>query len=273
MAYEDWLSTSLKKTDDRGHHAVVTSSWLDPSAFNAVFDTMSEWSPPSTTYSVVGACIRRRTPSSRSSGQSGSRVPWANNRHFELQQNLIAKLRPVASSAEGIAKADDGFDRIGQGDMAADTSAHAFTSEHDRPLMLCAKRGERRSMSRNQLRQWVRPPSARQGVRVIERLDRTDRLQELREGPHSRMRGRRPGAGREEKGGTGHKRQSIVCRSLTEGGSNCDRRSHSVLALSEIGLEPLEDFPPLEIKQAKADRSGGQLVSAASRIATEASVA
>ena len=84
--------------------------------------------------------------------------------------------------------------------MAADAPAHAFAGEHDRPVMLGAKRGKRRSMRFDEFGQRVRPPPARQGIGIIKRLDRTDRLQEPREGPHSRMRGRGAGAGREEKG-------------------------------------------------------------------------
>ena len=93
--------------------------------------------------------------------------------------------------------------------MAADAPAHAFAGERDRPVMLGAKRGKRRSMRFDKLGQRVRPPSARQGIRVIKRLDGTDRRQEPCEGPHSRVRGGGAGARREKKGGTGHERQFI----------------------------------------------------------------
>ena len=192
---------------------------VDPSAFSVAFATISEWSPPSTTYSVEGARIRLRTSSRSSSGQRGSRVPCTNRiGRLELEQNLIAKLRPVAGAAKRIAEADHGLDRIDERDMAADAPAHAFAGEHDRPAMLGAKRGERRPMRFDELGQRVRPPSALQGIRIVERLDRADRPQEPRESPHPRMRGRSAGAGREQKGGSGigHERQSIRSKSPSQ---------------------------------------------------------
>ncbi len=88
--------------------------------------------------------------------------------------------------------------------MAADPSAHAFAGEHDRSVMPGAKRGERCPMGFDELGQRVRPLSARERIGIVERVDRADRLQEPREAPHSRMRGGSAGAGREQKGGTGH---------------------------------------------------------------------
>ena len=128
---------------------------------------------------------------------------------LRLEQHLVAKPRSVARAAQRIAKADYGFDRVNQRDMTADASAHAFAGEHDRPFMLGAKRGKRRSMRFDQLGQRVRPLSALQGIRVIERVDRADRRQEPCKAPHSRMRGGSAGARREEKGRTGHERQFI----------------------------------------------------------------
>jgi hypothetical protein len=57
----------------------------------------------------------------------------------------------------------------------------------------------------------LKPLSAFQGISVIEQLNRADRPQEPREGPHSRMRRRGASAGREQKGGflIGHEGQTI----------------------------------------------------------------
>jgi len=131
------------------------------------------------------------------------------DRRLQFHENLIAEPRSVASTAKWIAETDDRFDRIDEGDMAADAPAHTFAGEHDRPGMLGAKRGKRCSMRFDELGQRVRPPPALQGIRVIKRLDRTDRTQEPREGLHSRVRGWGARARREEKGRTGHERQFI----------------------------------------------------------------
>ena len=49
---------------------------------------------------------------------------------------------------------------------------------------------------------------------------------------------------------------SSVSRLSRLGGRAGRDRTQALAALSQIGLEPLEDFPPLEIEQAQADRSG-----------------
>jgi hypothetical protein len=131
------------------------------------------------------------------------------DRSLQLQENLIAKPRSVARAAERIAEADYGLDRLDERDMAADAPAHAFAGERDRAGMPGAKRGERRSMRRDELGQRVRPASTLQCIRIIEGLDRADRPQELGKSLHPRMRGGCAGARREEKGWFGHARQSI----------------------------------------------------------------
>ena len=110
------------------------------------------------------------------------------HRRAQFEQNLVAELRPVAGGAKRIAEADHGCDRLNQGDMASDAPAHAFAGQHDRPVMLFAQRRQRGSMGGDELRQRVRPFSAIDRVKVVERLDGADRGEETRESPHPRMR-------------------------------------------------------------------------------------
>ena len=133
------------------------------------------------------------------------------DRDLKLEQNLIAKLRPVAGAAKRIAEANHGLDRIDERDVAADAPAHAFPGEHDRPVMSGAKRGQRLPMRFDEPLQRVRALAAFQGIRIVERRNRADRFQKPGECPHSRMRRGSAGAGREQKSGSGigHERQSI----------------------------------------------------------------
>ena len=80
-----------------------------------------------------------------------------------------------------------GFDRIDERHMTADAPAHAFAGEHNPPVMSGAERSKRGPVRFDELGQRVRPLSALQSIGVIERVNRTDRPQEPREGPHSRM--------------------------------------------------------------------------------------
>jgi hypothetical protein len=96
------------------------------------------------------------------------------DRRPEFQENLVAKLRSVTGGAKRIAEADHCWDWIDEGDVTAHASAHALAGEHDRPVVPGAKRGERRSMGGDELRQRVRPRSALQGLRIVERLNQAD---------------------------------------------------------------------------------------------------
>ena len=108
-----------------------TSACVSPAVFNWPLVTASEWSPPSTTCSSLGAPISRRTCSSNSSGQSASRVPWTKeNRRRDLAQHLVAQLRRVAATAERITQANERLDFLLERNMATDARAHAFADEH-----------------------------------------------------------------------------------------------------------------------------------------------
>ncbi len=186
-------------------HSLSASSWVLPPAFSALFATTSEWSASSTTQSAEGARMRWRTLFEKV--ERAERIARPLNEHDwrpQREQDFVAQLRPVAGGAQRIAEADHGCDRLREGDMAADPSAHALAGERDRPVMFVAERGERRPVGRDELFKRIRPSPAFEHVRVVERLDRAERIEKALKSLHARVRRRRSRSRRKKKRGFGH---------------------------------------------------------------------
>lgn len=179
-----------------------TSAWVSPAARRARAPSSSEWLPPSTRCRAEGACIRRRTSSRASSGQSGSRPLHEEDGGAKREEDLGSELPPP--TAQRIPEAHEGVDRLFEREVAAHARAHRLAREDHGAAPPSAGRRERLAVRVDEDRQPIRAAPPRLHVRVVERDHVAHHAEALGPRGHPRGGGWRTRAGREEHERAGH---------------------------------------------------------------------